>query len=1056
MSSLVAYYQIRGGDGNTLFDLSCNGRNLVANSGFYNYNIFDHANVQDKRPIVKETKSIVPNHALVTEYKYNSLGKVFWQKTPDADVSEFFYDRLGRLVISQNAEQKLPMVVDANNPANRFSYTKYDQLGRITEVGERLSSTAGVSADNTRNDSWLSSWMFSGTVRQSTRTLYDFGNSIGINSELANNNVLVNGRNRVVAVLYIPTGTNPNGRSSATYYSYDLMGSVKDLYQENIGFGAKQATLISNGSRLKRINYEYDLISGKVNYVHYQPGKWDQFHYYYNYDAENRLTEAWTSRVPGQRPSDLGDIHWTRDAQYSYYLHGPLSQMLLGKNLVQGLDYAYTLQGWLKGVNGQYLDPTRDMGKHGTGPLATIPRDNLAFSLGYNQVDYSPIGQSSANAFTLQYNGAHTGSGAGVDLYNGNIRNTTYAIRGIRAGEPTAYAYRYDQLNRLKLHLSFGLTSNTTTWNLSSTNLNYDEQFVYDPNGNITQAKRKGGATGWIDDLTYHYNIDLSTGDLVDNRLNYVSDVATNPAGGGDIRNQSFGNYVYDRIGNLIIDNQPEANERITKIEWTVYGKIQSVQKHNGDLIVYSYDPSGNRIQKSVTSGGVTLVTYYVRDAQGNVMAVYESTNTSLTWKEQHLYGSSRLGVALPNIVINSTQVLSNDSYAALGTDGFNNGVEGKRRYELSNHLGNVLVTITDRKFWNGVQYESELITSQQYYAFGMLMPGMQFGASGNYRYGFNGKEMDNEVSGTGNQYDYGFRIYNPNLGRFLTVDPLTKKYPMLTPYQFSSNSPIQAVDVDGLEGVQYTEIQTDRDGNTVIKRVVEVDVYVAISRDKESQHFYSKNPKGDLKVQSQVIGDLKSQFPDNTFKDDEGNDVIWRFNVKLFQVDKYGSVETKYNELRNNPAFKVVPEGGGKTQYRGFILQRQLINPEVIPTEPGEEGAKEGGNLTRFFIVTINSQFYNERTQRPHTIGHETTHFFLRLHPDKSISSPDNTAEGHAAAGGGILNYGTVYFRFPGQIRTSTDERVIVTFEGLKPLSQTNVTNILQSVPEKREPTKQ
>lgn len=796
MSSLVAYYQIRGGDGNTLFDLSCNGRNLVANSGFYNYNIFDHANVQDKRPIVKETKSIVPNHALVTEYKYNSLGQVFWQKTPDADVSEFFYDRLGRLVISQNAEQKLPMVVDANNPANRFSYTKYDQLGRITEVGERLSSTAGVSADNTRNDSWLSSWMFSGTVRQSTRTLYDFGNSIGINSELANNNVLVNGRNRVVAVLYIPTGTNPNGRSSATYYSYDLMGNVKDLYQENIAFGAKQATLISNGSRLKRINYEYDLISGKVNYVHYQPGKWDQFHYYYNYDAENRLTEAWTSRVPGQRPSDLGDIHWTRDAQYSYYLHGPLSQMLLGKNLVQGLDYAYTLQGWLKGVNGQYLDPTRDMGKHGTGPLATIPRDNLAFSLGYNQLDYSPIGQSSANAFTLQYNGAHTGSGAGVDLYNGNIRNTTYAIRGIRAGEPTAYAYRYDQLNRLKLHLSFGLTSNTTTWNLSSTNLNYDEQFVYDPNGNITQAKRKGGATGWIDDLTYHYNIDLSTGDLTDNRLNYVSDVANNPAGGGDIRNQSFGNYVYDRIGNLIIDNQPEANERITKIEWTVYGKIQSVQKHNGDLIVYSYDPSGNRIQKSVTSGGVTLVTYYVRDAQGNVMAVYESTNTSLTWKEQYLYGSSRLGVALPNIVINSTQVLSNDSYAALGTDGFNNGVEGKRRYELSNHLGNVLVTITDRKFWNGVQYESELITSQQYYAFGMLMPGMQFGASGNYRYGFNGQEMSNEIKGTGNSYTAEFWEYDPRVGTRWNTDPVVR--PNISPYVTLGSNPIMFVDRNG------------------------------------------------------------------------------------------------------------------------------------------------------------------------------------------------------------------------------------------------------------------
>lgn len=78
-------------------------------------------------------------------------------------------------------------------------------------------------------------------------------------------------------------------------------------------------------------------------------------------------------------------------------------------------------------------------------------------------------------------------------------------------------------------------------------------------------------------------------------------------------------------------------------------------------------------------------------------------------------------------------------------------------------------------------------------------MPGRTFG-SGLYRYGFNGKEMDNEVKGTGNQQDYGFRIYDPRIGKFLSVDPLTKNYPWYTPYQFAGNSPIQSVDVDGLE----------------------------------------------------------------------------------------------------------------------------------------------------------------------------------------------------------------------------------------------------------------
>ena len=64
------------------------------------------------------------------------------------------------------------------------------------------------------------------------------------------------------------------------------------------------------------------------------------------------------------------------------------------------------------------------------------------------------------------------------------------------------------------------------------------------------------------------------------------------------------------------------------------------------------------------------------------------------------------------------------------------------------------------------------------------------------YRYGFNGKEDDRE---SGYQ-DYGMRQYNTRLCRFFSVDPLTAKYPELTPYQFASNTPIQAIDLDGLE----------------------------------------------------------------------------------------------------------------------------------------------------------------------------------------------------------------------------------------------------------------
>jgi len=80
-------------------------------------------------------------------------------------------------------------------------------------------------------------------------------------------------------------------------------------------------------------------------------------------------------------------------------------------------------------------------------------------------------------------------------------------------------------------------------------------------------------------------------------------------------------------------------------------------------------------------------------------------------------------------------------------------------------------------------------------------MPGRKYKAgSGLYRYGFNGKENDNEVKGDGNEQDYGMRIYEPRIGRFLSEDPITKNYPELTPYQFASNRPVDGIDEDGLE----------------------------------------------------------------------------------------------------------------------------------------------------------------------------------------------------------------------------------------------------------------
>lgn len=131
----------------------------------------------------------------------------------------------------------------------------------------------------------------------------------------------------------------------------------------------------------------------------------------------------------------------------------------------------------------------------------------------------------------------------------------------------------------------------------------------------------------------------------------------------------------------------------------------------------------------------------------------------------------------------------------------------GARNYELTNHLGNVLVTINDVKtsvaVGGAITSSSPTIqTANDYYPFGMLMPGRNYNAPSakDYKFGFNGKENDDYVNGEGTQQDYGMRIYDPRLGKFLSLDPFTSAFPYFTPYQFAGNTPVWATDLDGGE----------------------------------------------------------------------------------------------------------------------------------------------------------------------------------------------------------------------------------------------------------------
>jgi RHS repeat-associated protein len=186
-----------------------------------------------------------------------------------------------------------------------------------------------------------------------------------------------------------------------------------------------------------------------------------------------------------------------------------------------------------------------------------------------------------------------------------------------------------------------------------------------------------------------------------------------------------------------------------------------------------------------------------------------------LVLTERNTYGSSRVGLEQVGLEM---EYVEYNPQLPLPSPYFVSDEIGDKRYQLSNHLGNVLEVVTDRKLPedDGTYYENDIFISttldnkvdyytadvvsySDYYPYGMVMPNRNASAS-DYRYGFNGMEMDDEVKGNGNSYDFGARMYDSRVGRWFAIDPLTANFPSHTPYNFGANNPIYYIDSDGNE----------------------------------------------------------------------------------------------------------------------------------------------------------------------------------------------------------------------------------------------------------------
>ena len=650
------------------------------------------------------------------------------QHTPDAGLSGFWYDKLGRLSVSQNAQQKIN---------NKYSYTLYDLLGRINEVGQKPQAVNSMSQAVSQDPVALNNWVNvnGGVKEQITQTVYDqpYAPFIIPDPLITQKNL----RNRVSYTTF-KNLANEGLHYTGTFYTYDVHGNVDTLLQDYVGIAAMN----SSSNRFKLMAYDYDLISGKVNLVSYQPKGADAFYHKYYYDAENRITSVETSR---------DKIVWERDAAYNYYKHGPLARMVLGQNQVQGNDYAYTLQGWLKGVNSTTVsDGTFDMGTDGLGVNAQVARDVFGFSLNYYNNDYKSI-NATAKPFAAIPNT--------INLFNGNINSMAVNIPKI--GEPLLYQYRYDQLNRLLSMNAFkGLNSVNNTFTPIAIN-DYAEAISYDPNGNIVTYKRNGFGNN-INLNNYSYTYLANT-----NQLTSLKNIVDN----------KITAYGYDAIGNVIKDEK----QNVLNNTWNVYGKLQKVEKKDGKIVYYSYDASGNRISKII--GDTTEI--YVRDAAGNVMLTYQKNPVvnggHVSTKEFYKYGSNLLGVKRNTMDV---QVIAPSTGKTIFT-------RGEDEYYVYDHLGNVRVTLSDKKIQVDANadglvdfYTADIKAATLYSTYGTMSNAFN---GDSLTFAFNGQKRSTEISATAQTAE--FWEYNSDVGRRWNLDP--KPSDDFSPYSTFENNPI-------------------------------------------------------------------------------------------------------------------------------------------------------------------------------------------------------------------------------------------------------------------------
>ncbi|MEP1778753.1 DUF6443 domain-containing protein [Reichenbachiella sp.] len=518
---------------------------------------------------------------LVFINSYDHKNRLVSKKTPGAEAIYYVYDQSGRLILSQDGNQR---------SASQWTFTKYDNKDRpvltgiLTDHRDRDALQTFVEAEivvgkryeirgsdkhGYTDAIWPKGIADDDYLVVSYYDDYDFmdGHWAGFAYDQANavNNdpcrryprgLETGGKVRVL-------GTDQWLRS-VKYYDNDLQ-LIQGLSDHHRGLKERVYTQYSWRGEVIKTRFEHELSANKTISIEER----------FVYDHAGRLTEQYHST--DNEPEVL-------IAQYQYNELGELIEKNLHKlddgTFVQSVDYRYNIRGQLTHINSSDRTPL-------SGETDDHP-DRFGMQLYY---DSAPSGLSFATRT------------------NGHLAGTTWGHADMTGADQRSYGYAYDAVYRLT-----GATykeKKNDSWS-TRTNHHNVSGISYDLNGNILSLKRNH-TNILIDDLDYNYD---------GNRLVSLDDLTNLDEGFKDGAEQAI-EYTYETNGNLTGD----ANKLITSTTYNILNKPGTITFTNGDHIDYTYDAAGTRLRMSVTTGGTTYVTDY---SSGLIFEEDELTHISM------------------------------------------------------------------------------------------------------------------------------------------------------------------------------------------------------------------------------------------------------------------------------------------------------------------------------------------------------------------------------------------------------------------------------------------